>query len=195
MGLALHCLEATQLQVQDLLSLIENQSQQIERLTAQVKEIAHKANDAFVWKISNFKVFLDEAKRRGRGIMLSKLFSLWKIGYVLKIRLEFRAHPSLSSEDFLELNIVVVPGEFDPLLSWPFREKLRLRLIDQNPASEHERKNLSYLFNFERKENQCSRPLTEKDVLEFKCAYVALRELKERSYIVNDTIFLMVSNE
>ena len=135
MGLALHCLEATQLQVQDLLSLIENQSQQIERLTAQVKEIAHKANDAFVWKISNFKVFLDEAKRRGRGIMLSKPFSLWKIGYMLKIRLEFRAHPSLSSEDFLELNIVVVPGEIDPLLSWPFREKLRLRLIDQNPQA------------------------------------------------------------
>lgn len=127
--------------------------------------------------------------------MLSKPFSLWKNGYMLKIRLEFRAHPSLSSEDFMELNIVVVPGEFDPLLSWPFREKLRLRLIDQNPTSEHERTNLPYLFNFERKENQCPRPLTEKDVLEFECAYVAIRELKNRNYIVNDTIFLMVSNE
>lgn len=164
-------------------------------MTAVVQKIAHKADDSFVWKISNFEASLNAAKRKGRAIMLSKPFSLWKNGYMLKIRLEFRAHPSLSSEDFMELNIVVVPGEFDPLLSWPFREKLRLRLIDQNPTSEHERTNLSYLFNFERKENQCPRPLTEKDVLEFECAYVAIRELKNRNYIVNDTIFLMVSNE
>lgn len=90
----------------------------------------YKVDDLFVWKIFNFEVFFDVVKRKGCVIMLSKLFFLWKNGYMLKIRLEFRVYFLLFSEDFMEFNIVVVFGEFDLLLFWLFWEKLCLRLID-----------------------------------------------------------------
>ena len=208
MNLALRSLEATQLQVHDLVSLarfVKDQSQQIERLMSQVKEqsqqierlkIVNNTNDSFVWKISNFQALLDRARRGQKVVMLSEPFYLSKNGYKLRLKLELQPlFPIFDGDVYLSLFVRVVPGEFDPLLSWPFTEKVRSTVIDQNPCKD-KRRNISGVIDFAEKSDPCPRPLAEKDHFDYGHVFLTRGEsLKSRSYIMNDTIFIIASKE
>jgi hypothetical protein len=90
--------------------------------------------------------------------------------------------------------IKVVPGEFDELLSWPCKGKVRVTLVDQDPC-QYNRENKSHVIDFEKCEEPCSRPLRD-DHHEY--LYVlGLEEhvLKSRSYIKDDSILIMVNRE
>ena len=219
MNLALRSLEATQFQVHDLVSLVKDQSQQMERSTSQVKEqsqqierlmsqvkeqsqqierlnIVNNTNDSFVWKISNFQALLDRARRR-EEVTLSESFYLSKNGYKLRLKLKLENLSLFVSVDdvYLSLSIRVVPGEFDPLLSWPFTEKVRVTVIDQNPRKV-QRENISEVIDFGKKRDPCPRPLAEKGYFDYGNEFLTrIESLKSRCYIMNDTIFIIASKE
>ena len=131
LNLALRSLEVTQRQVED-------QSQEIERLTARVKvqdqHLKSLSSPPFVWKISDF---YDSCLRAARGDseLSTSTFYLSPNGYKLKIKVVFNIHATCKGfHESLCLNVCVVPGEFDLLLSWPFKEKVKVTLLSQNPS-------------------------------------------------------------
>ena len=80
------------------------------------------------------------------------------------------------------------------MLSWPCTEKIRVMVIDQDPC-QNSRENISRVVDFEKGEKPCCRPLKDDDE-EYRFV-LKLKEdtLQTRSYIKNDSIFVMVNKE
>ena len=64
---------------QPMTAQVRDQSEQIKKL-----EIA---NDPFVWKAPHFHALLGKAKTGVKQVLLSESFSLWKNGYMLRIKM------------------------------------------------------------------------------------------------------------
>ena len=64
---------------QPMIAQVREQSEQIEKL-----EIT---NDPFVWKVAHFHALLGKAKTGVKQVLLSESFSLWKNGYMLRIKM------------------------------------------------------------------------------------------------------------
>ena len=186
LNLALRGLEATQLQVNELVSLVKDQSQQIERLNY----------SPFVWRIPNYRTVHEKAAKGKQEVIFSEPFYLFRCGYKLKIKMRPNggaSNPILNKKlkgKFLSLCVIVVPGDYDWMLPWPFTEGVRVTLIDQNPR-EDLRENISKVIDF--KTVQASRPIKENDVGLGIGNFVEQKVLQTRSYLNNNTMFIMVS--
>ena len=64
---------------QPTIAQVREQSEQIEKL-----EIT---NDPFVWKVPHFHALLGKVKTGVKQVLLSESFSLWKNGYMLRIKM------------------------------------------------------------------------------------------------------------
>ena len=155
-------------QIEQLMAKDRDTSRQIERLTVQVKvqdqHIRSLNSPLFVWKISNFT---RAYRRAASGIEknTTNTFYLSSNGYRLRIKIFLKAihasnHNFLLGGSLFCICICVVPGEFDPLLSWPFKEKVRVTLINQNPYKDKE-KNICRVTDFGSLDMPIMRPLNE----------------------------------
>ena len=192
LNLALRSLETTQ-------RLVKDQSQQIERLTAQVKvqdqHIRSLNSPLFVWKISNFT---RAYRRAASGIekIITNTFYLSSNGYRLRIKIFLKAiqasnHNFLLGGSLFCICICVVPGEFDPLLSWPFKEKVRVTLINQNPYKDEE-KNICRVTDFGSLDMPIMRPLNE----DSESWHVVLEPYFDSvSFMLRDTLVITVQKE
>ena len=171
-------------EMEQLMKKVQEQTQQIERLRMMARKCA-----PFVWKISNFQAVLNRANRgfHPQNILLSEKFYLSENGYKSRIKLVL-----YHKESFLSLYIRIVPGKFDSLLSWPFLEKVRLSLIDQNPCKD-KRKDLSDVLDFEKRKERVTKPM-EDDRFDFGIN-IPHDLLRTRSYIMNDMICIIVRKE
>ena len=195
-------------QIEGLMSTVKDQSQQIKLLMSKVKEQSQQLERQGLilkmylapleLKIPNFQAICERAKATDQFIP-TEAFYLFKCGYryLLKIKVGFPSYNPWRLSVFaksLYLFIKVVPGEFDELLSWPCTEKIRVMVIDQDPC-QNSRENISRVVDFEKGEKPCCRPLKDDDE-EYRFV-LKLKEdtLQTRSYIKNDSIFVMVNKE
>ena len=190
-----------------LMSSVEDQSQQIKRLMSKDEEQSEKMEGAistvqgqppqrerrestnqilptpFEWEIPNIIDFFKKATFRSQNLV-SKPFNLFERGYKYLLQIKTR---SRRSSNELRVYIKVVPGEFDELLSWPCKEKVRVTWADQDPRID---KCKSNVIDFEKCREPCSRPLDDDHhayrlVLDFTVGY----------YLVKDTILIRVNRE
>ena len=130
----------------------------------------------------------------GRIIIISKPFYLFERGYKYLLQIN---RPSIVGTFYLNVLIKVVPGEFDELLSWPCKEKLRVTLdaLRNRPLGfvtvSTEIK--SVVLDFGRE--PCPRPLRDDHV---GCRYIFQfmeTELKSEVPFEIDTILITVKRE
>ena len=88
--------------------------------------------------------------------------------------------------------IKIVPGEFDELLPWPCKEKVRVTLVDQNALMDNG-KNISSVIDFEKGVEPCSWPPHD-DHYEYR-RILALSNMQSRSCIKDDTILIRANVE
>ena len=188
LNLALRSLEVTQRQVED-------QSQEIERLTARVKvqdqHLKSLSSAPFVWKISDF---YDSCLRAARGDseLSTSTFYLSANGYKLKIKVVFNIHATCKGfHESLCLNVCVVPGEFDLLLSWPFKEKVKVTLLSQKPSRDA-KEDISNVTDFGTLFKPVFRPPAE-DKLTWHAVLgpIPQRKLSSASITLNNVIFIV----
>ena len=181
-------------QIEQLMARDKDTSQQIERLTALVKvqdqHIRFLNSPPFVWKIYNFKRAYMKAAS-GIEKVIANTFYLSSNGYRLRIKFFFNAKQAFGRLSFF-IYICVVPGEFDPLLSWPFKEKVRVTLINQDPPRD-DVKDICNVTDFGSLDVPIMRPLNEDNerwhvVLGPDFGF-------SRSLELSDTIFIMVQKE
>ena len=108
---------------------------------------------------------------------------MFKRGY--KYLLKIKTHSLLWPVD-LGLYIKVIPGEFDELLSWPCKEKVRVTWVDQVSLPSENR---SDVIDFEKGREPCFRPLNDDHhvyrlVLDFTVGFA-----------MKDTILIRVNRE
>ena len=143
-----------------------------------------------VWKISGFSEVLRQAKSGEKPVLFSAPFEDY--GYKFKLRLD----PNGSGDGrntHLSIYIVMMKGEFDALLPWPFHKKVTFVLIDQQENA-NDRKNIEISFTVDPKNHKetCARPVTDESTGRGYSEFVSHDKLKERRFIVEDTLFLQV---
>ena len=151
----------------------------------------------YIWKIPDFQTVYDRAVTGEQEVILSEPFYLSKNGYKLRIKMMpdggSSANLDLNNDvkgRFLSVYIKIIPGEYDSVLAWPFKEKVCIALIDQE-AIQGKRVNVSRVVNFET--CQWPRPVKESDTGLGFADFVQQSVLQTRSYLKNNTIFIMVS--
>ena len=126
-----------------------------EKLRALQRQIDVKANTdkdggntCFIWKIKSFSESLREAKEGWTKKIESDPFYIGCYGYKLKVF----AHPCFTgyAEFFaddprLSIGIVLMEGEYDDMLPWPFRKKITFTIIDQNKDLKERQNHYDYL--------------------------------------------------
>ena len=154
----------------------------------------------FIWKIKSFSESLRQAKEGVKERIESDSFYTGRYGYKLKVF----AYPYDTGFCFnphgvphLSIAVVLMEGEYDDILPWPFSKKIMVTMIDQNKDLK-ERQNYIYYFKSPRKRGLkdmifSERPGEKMKVVESELPfYIPHNVLQTRRYIVNDTLFLQV---
>ena len=162
-----------------------------EKLEATQKVVEKLETRKFVWKISNFSVALREAKINRETPIDSIPFYADRtesFGCKLKVRIYPNFQGSVCSK--LLVIIVIMKGEYDAILPWPFKMKVTCTLIDQQ-KDPVKRKNVTRLLDLDKNPEAFARPVKEENngclIL-----YLDHKTLHSRRYLADDTLFIQV---
>ena len=143
----------------------------------------------FTWKIKHFENILTQAKKRSHIYKDSEPFHIY--GYKLKLRLIPNGYEK-GEKTHLSLFIGVIKGEHDAILAWPFHKRVEFTLIDQQENPDN-RKNITMAFLAQpHLGTDSARPVKDENFGWGFLTFVSHDKLKERRYIVDDTIFIQV---
>ena len=144
----------------------------------------------FVWKIENFSEILRKAKTREKNMIASTPFYTENYGYKLKL-LMYPNGTGLGTNTHLSVYIVVMKGEYDAILPWPFDKKVKFTLIMNQREHAGKRGNFTRQMVADNVPN-FQRPTEEENVLLGITQFISHEKLDSNLYIVDDTLFLQV---
>ncbi|XP_022803565.1 TNF receptor-associated factor 1-like [Stylophora pistillata] len=143
----------------------------------------------FVWKVSNFSDIMRQAKAEVQRTFESDPFYTENYGYRLKLRIHPNgARTGLNSH--LSVFLIIMKGEYDALLPWPFKRKVRFTLIDQQEDPEQRNKVSTMRSNTKSRENYERPTNREENVGRGLNRFISHEELYSRRYVENDILFL-----
>ena len=151
-------------------------------------------NGKFLWKISNYSVLVQQSQaKKEKEKLCSPPFYTGQYGY--KLRAEaFLNGLGQGKGSHLSLYVVIMKGEYDAILPWPFQQRVDFILIDQDDDAPA-RQNKVWKLSCERNSDYFKRPNRSKS-LGFGCPkFVSLETLKTRNYIKDDTVFIKIEVE
>lgn len=166
---------------------------QLTRAGQHLQELEATSYDGkLIWKIQDFRK-RREAEVRGQLPCLSSVpFHTGRCGYKMAAKVYLNGDGE-GRGTHLSLYVVLMLGDFDALLPWPFRQTVTLSILDQSGASNHH----SLSFRPETTSKSFHRPATESVcnvAVGFSC-FIPLRELEtptNASYVNDDTLFVKV---
>ena len=147
----------------------------------------------FIWKVDNFGEILEQAKTGVKEVVESNPFYTARTesyGYKLKVRIDPNGcGPGKNTH--MSVFTVVMKGEYDAILPWPFRKKVTFTVIDQQEDAA-QRENVTMEFATGDFPKQHGRPVREENTgLGFE-QLISHEKLNSRRYLVDDTLFLQV---
>ncbi|KAK1155917.1 TNF receptor-associated factor 1-like [Acipenser oxyrinchus oxyrinchus] len=140
----------------------------------------------FIWKISELSRKMQEAAA-GRGSSLySPAFYTGKYGYKVCMRLYLNGDGG-GKGTHISLFFVVMRGEYDALLLWPFKHKVTFFLMDQN-----HREHVIDAFRPDLSSTSFQRPVKEMNVASGCPLFFPLSRLHspKHAYCKDDTLFV-----
>lgn len=163
----------------------------LEAAVAQQKDTQNIQAATFVWRVEKFGQLVKTAKKGKHKTINSQPFYATRHGYRMRVRI----HPNgLESGKGTHLSayIVLIKGEYDAILPWPFAKNVTLSIVDQQDNIS-ERENIKALF---KGEDECyEKPQSEENVPFGDEQMATHDDLQNRKYIVDDTLFLLVNVE
>ncbi|XP_071359242.1 TNF receptor-associated factor 5 [Trachinotus anak] len=145
-----------------------------------------------IWKIQDFRK-RKEAEAKGQPPCLSSMpFHTGRCGYKMAIKAYLNGDGE-GRGTHLSLYVVLMPGDFDALLPWPFRQTVSLSILDQSGAGNHR----SLSFRPDPTSKSFQQPATESAsnvAVGFSC-FISLTKLEapqSAAYVKDDTLFVKV---
>ena len=159
-----------------------------ERLINQEK-LSH--NGTFLWKISNFCERMQEAKSGRQTSIYSPPFYSDRYGYKMCARLYLNGDGA-GKNTHISLFFVLLRGEYDALLNWPFREKVTFQLLDQSESDSKE--NVVDSFKPDPNSSSFKRPRSEMNIASGLPVFCPLSKIlvHDCQYVKNNTMFIRV---
>nr|QNG39868.1 tumor necrosis factor receptor associated factor 3A [Andrias davidianus] len=155
-------------------------------LRFQVLETA-SYNGILIWKIRDYKRRKQEAVMGKTLSLYSQPFYTGYFGYKMCARVYLNGD-GMGKGTHLSLFFVIMRGEYDALLPWPFKQKVSLMLMDQGPSRRH----LGDAFKPDPNSSSFKKPTGEMNIASGCPVFVAQTVLENGTYIKDDTIFIKV---
>ena len=152
-----------------------------------VKQQEVSSHDGILlWKITEFAKKRQDAVSGQQTSFYSPCFFTSRYGYKMCARIYLNGD-GIGRGTHISVFFVVMRGEYDALLRWPFRQKVTFMLLDQNNV-EH------VIDSFRPDPNSSSfqRPRRETNIASGCPTFCPLSELNDHAYVRDDTMFLKV---
>ena len=141
----------------------------------------------YLWKIDDWaRRFQDSVSNKTPSIY-SPPFFIGRFGYKVCARV-YPNGDGIGKGTHVSLFFVMMRGEYDALLQWPFRQKVTFRLLDQD----HQR-DVTDTFRPDPKSSSFRMPTTNMNIASWCPQFILLSDLQQGGYIRNDTIFIKIS--
>ncbi|XP_004694980.1 PREDICTED: TNF receptor-associated factor 5 [Condylura cristata] len=143
-----------------------------------------------IWKVTDYRAKKREAVDGHTVSIFSQPFYTSRCGYRLCARAYLNGDGT-GKGTHLSLYFVVMRGEFDALLPWPFRQRVTLMLLDQSGKRNH----VTETFKADPNSSSFKRPDGEMNIASGCPRFVAHETLESAKglYIKEDTLFLKVA--
>jgi len=141
-----------------------------------------------MWKIKDFKRRFKDAKEGKTLSLFSQPFYTHKHGYRMCARLYLNGD-GIGKGNSLSFFFVLMRGDYDNLLSWPFRHTISLMLMDQDRRLQ----NICDTFTSDPTSNSFQKPVSEMNVASgVPCFIEHSKIFSGPTYLKDDTIYLKV---
>jgi TNF receptor-associated factor 3 len=143
-------------------------------------------NGVLIWKIRDFRRRKQEAVS-GRTVSLySQPFYTSRYGYKACARIYLNGD-GMGKGTHMSLFFVILRGDFDALLPWPFRQKVTMTLIDHDG-----KKNIVDSFRADPTSNSFKRPSTDMNIASGCPLFAPLSTVESNTYLRDDCIFMKI---
>ena len=140
-----------------------------------------------IWKIRDFHRREQDAISGKTLSLYSQPFYTSRYGYKMCARIYLNGD-GMGKNTHLSLFFVVMRGNYDALLPWPFRQKVTLMLMDQETGRLH----LSDSFRPDPKSSSFQRPTAEMNIASGCPMFVNRTVLDDNTYKKDDVLFVKI---
>ena len=148
-------------------------------------------NGILLWKITNMDQRIQDAKSGKQTSFYSPPFYTDKYGYKMCARIYLNGDGN-GRNTHLSLFFVILRGENDSLLRWPFRQKVTFILIDQSLSESKE--NVNDAFRPDPNSSSFRQPVSEMNVASGLPVFCPLGKLMstDHEYIKDNNMFIKI---
>ena len=139
-----------------------------------------------LWKVTEVARRRNDALSGRQTSIYSPCFYTSRQGYKMCARLYLNGD-GMGRGTHLSVFFVVMRGEYDALLRWPFRQKVTMMLLDQDNV-EH----VIDAFRPDPSSSSFQRPRRESNIASGCPMFCPLAELNTHAYVRDDTMFLKI---
>ncbi|XP_068683551.1 TNF receptor-associated factor 4-like [Montipora foliosa] len=167
---------------------LHNTKQLVKKLEEKIDALENKTG-VFLWKIRGFDEILQQAKTGYEDEIKSAPFYTSEFGY--KVRMSLYPNGNGKGKNtHLSIFIIIMKGDYDSILQWPFRKRVKFTLIEPKENPE-DRNNISSTTESQNEGKWNSKPKTEENrVARGFPQFVSHDKLMKSGYILDDTIFI-----
>ncbi|XP_064619691.1 TNF receptor-associated factor 4-like isoform X2 [Lineus longissimus] len=170
---------------------VRRQQQQINALRAKVNNLSQVTDGVFIWKVTDYKLKLAEARSKLGLEIMSEPFYTSRYGYKL-IASAFLNGNGSGEGKYFSLYIKLLPGEYDTLLEWPFKLPVSFFLIDQTSKLDS-RTDIMESFVPDPSWKHFQKPGKEDNSLGFGYPkFVPHETIRTRHYLKEDSLFVKI---
>ena len=139
-----------------------------------------------IWKIPQFAQRMADAQSGKYASIFSLPFYTSRYGHKLCLRL-YILGDGIGKGTHMSLFFVVMRGEFDNILQWPFTHKVTFRLLNQGAGQD-----VVDSFLPDPMSSSFKKPKTDMNVASGCPCFVSISDVKSGGFIADDTIFIKV---
>ena len=166
---------------------IKNAIQNQEQILGSIEQKEFSSYDGqLLWKISDYARRRNDAVTEQQLSFCSPCFSTSRNGYKICARLYLNGD-GMGRGTHISVFLVVMRGQYDALLRWPFRQKVTFILLDQDNV-EH----VIDAFRPDPSSSSFQRPRRESNIASGCPTFCPLSELNNHAYVRDDTMFLKI---
>jgi len=146
--------------------------------------LASTHNGAFLWRIPEVRRRIRDAKIGSITSIYSPPFYTGRNGYKMCMRAYLNGDGT-GEGTHLSIFFVLMRGEYDPLLQWPFEPNVSLILVDQD-----HKKHLVRTFKPDAQSSSFKRPVSDMNVASGCPEFADLTILYNPSYVKEDVMYI-----
>ena len=140
-----------------------------------------------IWKIPQFSQRMSDAQTGKYTSIFSLPFYTGRYGYKMCLRL-YILGDGIGKNSHMSLFFVIMKGEFDNILQWPFTHKVTFKLVNQTGG-----RDIIDTFQPDPMSSSFRKPKSDMNIASGCPRFVSHTELKSGGFIVEDTVFIKCS--